>query len=68
MRFDHRKACRRLAEVQSVSLTATKHVGGLHSFGECVLTTAKRFDNRKAFRKLAEVQSVCSAHRKLLKG
>ena len=54
-------------------LTA-KRVGGLQSFGECVLTTAKRvqgllrfevrFDYRKAGKRLAEVQSVRFDHSK----
>ena len=46
MLFDYRKACRSLAEVQSVQLEAVvlspaNHVGRFQSFEKFVLTTAK---------------------------
>ena len=61
MRSDLRKACKRLAEVQSAHFDHNKvctslavfrrvcFVGGLQRYGECIVTTAKRVGGLHGF-------------------
>ena len=67
VRFDLRKACRRLAELWRHVLTTSQRVSGLQRFGACrmlVEVRRVRFDNRKAWRRLAVLSRMRFDHRK----
>ena len=67
MRFDHRKARRRLADVWRVRFVNRKQCRVLQRFGACVLTTGRReggLPHRKACKWLVEVRIVGFHHRK----